>query len=357
VTDVRRGEASASPAGGPEGPPLRGRVAVVAGATRGAGRGIARMLGEAGATVYCSGRSVSGHPATGTRPETIDETADLVTAAGGRGIAVQTDHLQADQVERLFARVKGEAGRLDVLVNDIWGGDHLTEWGTRFWKLDPAKGFAILDSAVRTHILTSRYGVPLMIEQRSGLVVEITDGDHGGYRGTLYYDLAKTAAIRLAFDMAQDLEGTGVTAVAVTPGFLRSEAMLERFGVTEATWRQAKVMGFEASETPCFVGRAVAALAADPNVHHKAGGAYASWTLSDEYGFTDIDGGRPHWERYMLGKTNEILDRGGPAGPQEQFWIKTVYGLFKTDARYREMAARVEAVVGVPASDYDPRGA
>jgi NAD(P)-dependent dehydrogenase (short-subunit alcohol dehydrogenase family) len=335
--------------------PLSGRIAVVAGATRGAGRGIARMLGEAGATVYCSGRSVSGRPATGTRPETINETADLVTAAGGRGIAVQTDHRQGDQVERLFARVKEEAGRLDILVNDIWGGDDLTEWGTPFWKLDPSKGFTLLESAVTTHILTSRYGVPLMIERGSGLVVEITDGDHGGYRSTLYYDLAKMAAIRLAFAMAQELSGTGVTALAVTPGFLRSEVMLERFGVTEATWRDAKVMGFEASETPCFVGRAVAALAADPHVDRKAGGAYASWTLSDEYGFTDIDGGRPHWERYMLNTTNEILDRGGPASPQEQFWIKTMYGLFKTDARYRDMAARVEAVVGVPASSYDPR--
>ena len=335
--------------------PLVGRVAVVAGATRGAGRGIARMLGEAGATVYCSGRSVAGRPATGNRPETIEQTAELVTAAGGRGIAVQTDHLQADQVERLFARVRQEAGRLDILVNDIWGGDDLTEWGTPFWKLEPAKGFAVLESAIKTHILTSRYGVPLMIEQKSGLVVEITDGDHSGYRGTLYYDLAKMAAIRLASDMAAELAGKGVTALAVTPGFLRSEAMLERFGVTEANWREAKAMGFESSETPCFVGRAVAALAADPEVHRKAGGVYASWTLSDEYGFTDIDGGRPHWERYMLAKTNEILDRGGPADAQEKFWVKALYGLFKTDARYRDMAARVESVVGVPQSDYDPR--
>ncbi len=276
------------------------------------------MLGEAGATVYCSGRSVAGRPATGTRPETIDQTAEMVTAAGGRGIAVQTDHLQVDQVERLFARVKQESGRLDILVNDIWGGDDLTEWGTKFWALDPAKGFAILDSAVRTHILTSRFGVPLMIEQHSGLVVEITDGDHPGYRGALYYDLAKTGAIRLAFAMAEELIGTGVTALAVTPGFLRSEAMLERFGVTEANWRDAKVQGFEASETPCFVGRAVAALAADPNVHTKAGGAYASWTLSDEYGFIDIDGGRPHWGRYMLGYTNGILDRGGPVDARRE---------------------------------------
>src|SRR5262245_39452895 len=160
--------------------PLEGKIAVVAGATSGAGRGIARMLGEAGATVYSSGRTVTGRPPTGTRPETIDGTAALVTAAGGRGIAVQTDHLQPDQVERLFARVKQESGRLDILVNDIWGGDDLTQWGVPFWKLDPAKGFAILDSAIKTHILTSRYGVPLMIEQKSGLVVEVTDGDHSG---------------------------------------------------------------------------------------------------------------------------------------------------------------------------------
>jgi NAD(P)-dependent dehydrogenase (short-subunit alcohol dehydrogenase family) len=337
--------------------PLQDRIAVVAGATRGAGRGIARMLGEAGATVYCSGRSVAGQPATGTRPETIEQTAEMVTAAGGRGIAVQTDHLQADQVERLFARVKEESGRVDVLVNDIWGGDALTEWGTPFWKLDPAKGFAILDSAIRTHILTSRYGVPMMIEQRSGLVVEITDGDHPGYRGVLYYDLAKMSAIRLAFAMSEELAGKGVTALAVTPGFLRSEAMLDRLGVTEANWRDAaaNVQGFEASETPCFVGRAVAALAADPEVHRKAGGAYASWTLSDEYGFTDVDGARPHWERYMLRRTDEILDRGGPATPQEQFWIKAMYGMFKRDPRYTAMKARIDAVVGTPASDYDPR--
>jgi NAD(P)-dependent dehydrogenase (short-subunit alcohol dehydrogenase family) len=313
------------------------------------------MLGEAGATVYCSGRSVAGRPATGTRPETIEQTAEMVTAAGGRGIAVQTDHTQADQVERLFTRVKQEAGRLDILVNDIWGGDDLTEWGTPFWKLDPVKGFAILESAIKTHILTSRYGVPLMVEQKSGLVVEITDGDHSGYRGVLYYDLAKMAASRLAYDMAEELASKGVTALAVTPGFLRSEAMLERFGVTEANWREAKVQGFEASETPCFVGRAVAALAADPNVHRKAGGAYASWTLSDEYGFIDIDGGRPHWGRFLLQTTNGILDRGGPADPDERFWMTAVYGQFKRDPRYTDIKARIDAVMGPPSSDYDPR--
>jgi NAD(P)-dependent dehydrogenase (short-subunit alcohol dehydrogenase family) len=337
--------------------PLTGKVAVVAGATRGAGRGIARMLGEAGATVYCSGRSVTGHAATPGRPETIDETAALVTAAGGRGIAVRTDHLDTAQVEALFARVRQESGQLDILVNDIWGGEDLTEWGKRFWTLDPARGFALLDNAIRTHVLTSRYGVPLMIERNRGLIVEITDGDHAGYRSTLYYDLAKMGAIRLAFAMGEELASSGVTAVAVTPGFLRSEAMLERFGVTEANWRDAAktVMGFEESETPCFVGRAIAALAADPDVHAKNGGVYASWTLSDEYGFSDIDGRRPHWERFMLRKTDEILDRGGPQTPDERFWITIVYGMFRRDARYREVAGRVEAVVGRPSTDFDPR--
>jgi NAD(P)-dependent dehydrogenase (short-subunit alcohol dehydrogenase family) len=336
---------------------LTGKIAVVAGATRGAGRGIARMLGEAGATVYCSGRSVAGHAATPGRPETIDETAALVTAAGGRGIAARTDHLDSAQVEALFARVRQESGQLDILVNDIWGGEDLTEWGKRFWTLDPVKGFALLDNAIRTHVLTSRYGVPLMVERNRGLIVEITDGDHAGYRSTLYYDLAKMGAIRLAFAMGEELASSGITAVAVTPGFLRSEAMLERFGVTEANWRDAAetVMGFEESETPCFVGRAVAALAADPGVHAKNGGVYASWTLSDEYGFSDIDGRRPHWERFMLRKTNEILDRGGPQNPDERFWVTTMYGMFRRDARYREMAARIEAVVGRPTTDFDPR--
>ena len=235
---------------------LAGKIAVVAGATRGAGRGIARMLGEAGATVYCSGRSTRGHPATPGRPETIDETAALVTSAGGRGIAVRTDHSVAEEVNALFERVISESGHVDILVNDIWGGDDITQWQP-FWTLDATKGFEMLDRAVRTHILTSRYGAPHMVERKSGLIVEITDGDHLGYRGSMFYDLAKTATIRLAFAMASELRPTGVTALAVTPGFLRSEAMLERLGVTEANWRDAasKAKGFEASESPCYVGR------------------------------------------------------------------------------------------------------
>ena len=179
--------------------PLRNQVAVVAGATRGAGRGIARMLGAAGATVYCTGRSVRGRPATPGRPETIEETAELVTAEGGRGIAVRTDHTVESEVEQLFARVRAEAGRLDVLVNDIWGGDALTEWGKPFWELSITQGQQMLERAVHSHLITSRHGAPLMIERDAGLIVEVTDGDTLGYRGNLFYDLAKNAVIRLAY--------------------------------------------------------------------------------------------------------------------------------------------------------------
>lgn len=282
--------------------PLKGKIAVVAGATRGAGRGIACMLGEAGATVYCSGRSVRGGLASGnSRPETIDETAEMVSAHGGVGIAVRTDHSVPAEVEALFARVRAEQGRLDILVNDIWGGDELAEWGKPFWELDLDKALLMQARGVHTHLITSRYGVPILVEQRHGLVIEITDGDRPDYRGNLPYDLAKAAVIRLAYGMAEELRPHNVTALAVTPGFLRSEAMLDLFGVSEANWREGTKVEkhFIASETPYFVGRAVAALAADPNVMAKSGGVYASWTLSDEYGFIDMDGNRPHWGRYF----------------------------------------------------------
>lgn len=282
--------------------PLAGKVAVVAGATRGAGRGIATMLGEAGATVYCTGRSVRGDLASGPRrPETIEETAEQVTALGGQGIAVRVDHSIPTEVEALFARVRAEQGRLDILVNDIWGGDELTAWGPRFWELPLESGFAMLRRGIDTHIITAHYGAPLLVAQGHGLLVEITDGDSPGYRGSFFYDLVKSTVIRMAYAMSEELRPHGVTALAVTPGFLRSEAMLDHFGVTEATWREGTKVDphFIASETPCFVGRAVAALAADPNVAAKAGGVYGSWTLSDEYGFTDLDGSRPHWGRYF----------------------------------------------------------
>lgn len=280
--------------------PLEGKIAVVAGATRGAGRGIAAMLGEAGATVYCTGRSVRGAVATAGRSETIDETAELVNHYGGVGIPVQVDHLVPEQVEALFARVRAEQGRLDLLVNDIWGGEKLSEWGTPFWEQSLEKGFQMMRTAIHTHIITSRYGVPLLLEGGRGLVVEITDGDSADYRGNFFYDLCKNTVIRMAFGMAQELRPHGIAAVAVTPGFLRSEEMLDYFGVTEENWRDGalKEPHFIASETPFFVGRAVAALAADTNVFEKSGRALASWTLSDEYHFIDMDGNSPHWGRH-----------------------------------------------------------
>lgn len=280
--------------------PLSGKVAVVAGATRGAGRGIAAMLGEAGATVYCTGRSARGQSPSG-RPETIEETAEIVTSLGGVGIAAQVDHSVPEQVRSLAARVEGERGRVDVLVNDIWGGDRLAEWGKQFWEHSLEKGLAMLRQAIDTHIITSHFFVPIMVKRQSGLAVEITDGDSLDYRGSFFYDLVKVSAIRLAYSMAEELRQHGVIAVAVTPGFLRSEEMLDHFGVSAATWRDAvaKDPRFVASETPAYIGRAVAALAADPSVAVKSGQALSTWRLSDEYGFVDADGARPHWGRYF----------------------------------------------------------
>ncbi|MBK6687083.1 MAG: SDR family NAD(P)-dependent oxidoreductase [Deltaproteobacteria bacterium] len=276
---------------------LEGTIALVAGATRGAGRGIATMLGEAGATVICTGRSVRGHPATKQRPETIEETAELVTAAGGRGVSIRCDHTLPAEVEALAARVKAEFGGLDVLVNDVWGGDALMEMAIPFWQCDLEKGRLLWERAVYSHVVTSRHLVPLMLGRPRGLIVEVTDGDHFAYRGGLFYDLAKMSVIRLAFTQAWDLRRRPIAAVAVTPGFLRSEEMLELFEVTEANWREGaqKDPNFIASETPAYVGRAIAALAADPQVKEKSGRVYSSWGLAKEYGFTDRDGSQPDW--------------------------------------------------------------
>jgi NAD(P)-dependent dehydrogenase (short-subunit alcohol dehydrogenase family) len=335
--------------------PLAGRVAVVAGATRGAGRGIACELGAAGAIVYCSGRSVRGAPATEGRPETIEETAGMVTERGGTGIPVRTDHTEEEQVRALFARVREEQGRLDVLVNDVWGGDALTEWGTPFWKLTMEKGRLMLQRAVWAHVLTARHGVPMMVERGGGLVVEITDGDFLGYRGNLFYDLSKLGAIRLAYVFAQDLRGTGVTALAVTPGFLRSEAMLDHFGVTEENWRDAtaKDSHFAESETPFYVGRGVAALAADPDVARKAGRVFASWTLAREYGFDDVDGRRPDFSAHLQRITGEILDRGGPASPQERFLLLFRSYQLEFDPAGADEARRIAAMVPQDASPFE----
>ena len=324
--------------------PLRNQVAVVAGATRGAGRGIARMLGAGGATVYCTGRSVGGRPATPGRTETIEETAELVTAEGGQGVAVRTDHTVEADVEQLFARVRREAGRLDVLVNDIWGGDALTEWGAPFWELSTAQGLQLLERAVHTHIITSRHGAPLMVERNAGLIVEVTDGDTFGYRGNLFYDLAKNAVARLAYAMAADLHAHHVTALAITPGFLRSEHVLDSFGVTEANWRDAieKDPYFAESETPCLVGRVVAALAADPDVARKSGRLFATWTLSKEYGIADVDGRRPDWGTFFPRKVREIVDGGEPT-EMNLFIVRSRLYQAELDPTATEEAERLRA--------------
>jgi NAD(P)-dependent dehydrogenase (short-subunit alcohol dehydrogenase family) len=281
--------------------PLHGQVALVAGATRGGGRAIAMALGEAGATVYVTGRSTRGHAAMAGRPETIEESAELIGGQGGTAVPVRVDHTVEQEVQALFDRIRAEQnGRLDILVNSLWGGDPLTDWSKPFWEHSLADGLQMQRQAVAAHMMTSYHGAPLMVERRRGLIVEVTDGTDYRYRGNLYYSLAKVSAIHLAQAMAKDLEPYGVTALAITPGFLRSEAMLDHFGVTEATWQDAvaKDPHFAQSETPHYLGRAVAALAADPHVAQKAGKTLVSGDVAAEYGFTDVDGRRPNWRVY-----------------------------------------------------------
>jgi NAD(P)-dependent dehydrogenase (short-subunit alcohol dehydrogenase family) len=280
---------------------LSGKIALVAGATRGAGRGIALALGEAGAVVYCSGRSTRDAGATPGRPETIDETAELVSAAGGTGIAVRADHTKPDEVRSLVARIKRDRGRLDILVNDVWGGDDLTEWGKPLWEHSLEKGLLMLERAVHSHVITSHECIPIMLDRAGALIVEVTDGVGRNYRGNFFYDLVKSSVIRMAMALAYELRNHNVTAVAVTPGFLRSERMLELFGVTEANWRDhiARDPHWSESETPLYVGRCIAALAADPEHWRMTGRALASWDLAQRYDIEDADGRRPHWGRYI----------------------------------------------------------
>jgi NAD(P)-dependent dehydrogenase (short-subunit alcohol dehydrogenase family) len=313
---------------------LQGKIALVAGATRGAGRGIAIALGEAGATVYCTGRSSRTqsrkHAATPGRPETIEETAELVTAAGGRGIAVRVDHTIPAEVKKLVAQIKRRHKGLDILVNDVWGGDALTEFGKPFWQVNLENGLAMLKQAIHSHIITSHYATPLMLGRGAGgtggsqgsrgsrgtrgkvrgIIFEITDGDAFYYRGNIFYDLVKISVIRLAFAMARELRKRDIASVALTPGFLRSERVLEHFKVTEANWNEAgqnkkhaqnskdqndSASDFMVSESPRYIGRAVVALAADPHVRNKSGRVFSSWALAREYNFTDVDGTRPDW--------------------------------------------------------------
>ena len=287
-------------------PTLEGKVAVVAGAARGAGRGVARMLGEAGAVVYCTGRSTRDHPPAGRhsgRPETIEETAEMVSAAGGDGIPVRVDHSAATEVAGLFERVRSEHGGLDVLVN-VLGADHAATWDP-FWKQSHEAGRALVDAWLWPHVLTARGAAALMLEKKRGLLVEVVEGETLGYHGTFYWDLAMTLLKRLSYAMAEELASRGVTALAVAPGFMRTEEVLASFGTTAESWRDvvdteaARNYGLAGSETPCFVGRGIAALAADPGVHRRTGSLCCSWELAKEYGFTDIDGATPEWGRYF----------------------------------------------------------
>jgi NAD(P)-dependent dehydrogenase (short-subunit alcohol dehydrogenase family) len=295
--------------------PLEGKVALVAGATRGAGRGIAIELGAAGATVYCTGRTTRTQPSEMNRPETIEETADLARDAGGEGIAAQVDHLDPRQVEALVARIDRERGRLDILVNDVWGADRLIEWNVPLWKHSLDRGLRMLRLAVDAHVVTSHFALPLLIKNPGGLVVEMTDGtaeyNDTNYRVSLFYDLAKTSIVRMAWTLAKELQPHRCTAVALTPGWLRSEQMLDNYGVSEANWRDAiaKQPHFVITETPRYVGRAVAHLAGDADVARWSGQSLSSGQLAQVYGFTDLDGSRPDAWRYV----REVQDAGKPA--------------------------------------------
>jgi NAD(P)-dependent dehydrogenase (short-subunit alcohol dehydrogenase family) len=293
---------------------LAGKVALVAGATRGAGRGIAVQLGAAGATVYVTGRTTRSERSEMNRPETIEETAALVDEAGGRGIAVQVDHLVPEKVRALVTRIASEQGGLHVLVNNIWGATTM-EWNKSVWESSLDTGLHTLRLAVDTHAITSHFAIPLLIKTPGGLVVEVTDGtaeyNATHYRVSFFYDLAKAAVQRMAFALAHELQPYGATAVLLTPGWLRSEAMLEAYGVTEANWRDATTHTphFAISETPAFVGRAVAALAHDPDVARWNGQSLSSGQLAKVYGFTDLDGSQPDAWRYITA----VQDAGKPA--------------------------------------------
>lgn len=328
--------------------PLAGHVAVVAGATRGAGRGIALALGEAGALVYCTGRSAAGQSGGMDRPETIDETAALIEQAGGRAIAVRVDHSHEAEVAHLAARVRGETGRLDVLVNSIWGADPMIDWGRRFWEIDLTQLRAYLDQTLLSHVITTRHLAPLMVEADRGLIVELIDGHFAGYRGHLLYDLVKAGLARLAYGMAAELVRTGVTALALSPGFLRSEAVLDHFGVSQENWRDAiaKDPYFAQSESPRLVGRAVVALAADAQVKRKAGLVHFASDLAREHGFSDVDGRQPDFPSMFDAEVDAFTSKSS-LDDHERYLVWARYWQIHHDPDRQDLAAQLASALGL----------
>lgn len=282
------------------------------------------------------------------RPETIDETVALIEQAGGRAVAVRTDHTNEEDVKRLADRVRGEAGRLDVLVNSIWGADPMLNWSQRFWEIDLANVRTYLDQTLISHLITNRHLAPLMVEANRGLIIEVIDGHFAGYRGHILYDLTKASLARIAYGMAMELVRTGVTALALSPGFLRSEAVLEHFGVVEENWRDAiaKDPYFAESETPALVGRAAAALAADADVGRKAGLIHFASDLAREYGFADVDGRVPDFPRMF--DANVTAMASAPAlDNQGRFLVWARYCQIHQDPARRDLATLLAGALGL----------
>jgi NAD(P)-dependent dehydrogenase (short-subunit alcohol dehydrogenase family) len=309
--------------------PLAGRVALVAGATRGAGRGIARALAEAGATVYCTGRSVTGRPSPYKRPETIDETAAMIKDAGGHAIAVRVDHTVESEVKALFRRILRAHKRIDIVANSVAGEDPMMgQWGS-FWQADLKNADAIFRQALTSRIITAKHTALAMIPAKRGLIVEVTENDMLGGGGNPMAQAVKITQKMLPLFWAAELKPHGVAVIAITPGFLRSESMLQNMGVTEDNWRDAgkKDSNFLQSESPLFVGRAVAALAADPQVMDRTGMLWSSWELARHYKFTDYDGRRPDWGRHAIdfsGLPTSLVDLFRTGTDLEMTWLSTV---------------------------------